>query len=170
MTIYITSGSMEFMESVKERYPNETMIAMHGTKNTVLVHETTGESFFSTPLKYEVIQSLGQLTEHGFFALNYIPIEEEAQPIFEYQFKLRAEGIENQRGLVATRLLKPTKSDTYVVLTQWEDAQTFNLWRNSSSYKYLLEDSEVTLHGEKRPYIFSSAPYVKTYKSKEKDE
>lgn len=170
MNIYLTSGSMEFMESARKRYPNEMMIAMHGVKNTVLMHETAGKSVFSTPQAYKVISSTGQLTEVGFFALNYIPIEEDARPIFEYQFKTRVERLENERGLIAIRLLQPTKSDTYVVLTQWEDAHTFNIWRNSASYKYLLEDSEATVGAEKRLHIFSSAPYVRTYKSKEEDD
>lgn len=170
MKIYITSGSMEFMVSTRKRYPNEMMIAMQGSKNTVLLHETEGKTKFSTPRAYEVLASTGQLTEQGFFAINYIPINEDAQPIFEYQFKLRADSIENEPSIVALRFLKAEKSDTYAVLTQWTDAHAFNLWKISPSYKYLLEDTDVAIGTESRPYIFSSAPYVKTYKSINEDE
>lgn len=169
MKIYLTSGSMEFMESVRARYPKEMMVTMHGAQNSVLLHESEKKSVFATPRQYEVLESIGHLTEQGFFALNYIPINEDGQPIFEHQFKLRADSIEQEQGLVALRFLKQAKEDTYVVLTQWVDSHSFNLWRNSSAYHFLLEDSEVRAGVEKRPYMFTSAPYFRTYKSKEED-
>ena len=46
MNIYLTSGTMDFMESLRKRYANETMIVMHGTGNSVLLHETEGKPFF----------------------------------------------------------------------------------------------------------------------------
>lgn len=170
MNIYLTSGSMDFMESVRNRFLKENMVVMHGIGNSILLHETAGKTLFATPQNFKVISSAGTLTEKGFFALNYIPITDEGRPIFEHQFHSKADSIEEARGFIAFRLLQPIKSDTYIILTQWDDTFSFNLWKNSTSYKSVLADSQSGLSSGNRHYMFSSAPYVATYQTKEEDE
>ena len=43
------------------------MILIHGEGNSVLIHETEGKTVFATPRKFEVLDSVNDLEEHGFF-------------------------------------------------------------------------------------------------------
>ena len=67
MNIYMTSGTPEFMESLKEKYAAERLIAMHGQGNSLLLHETEGKTVFQTPRRYEVIGSSGTLARKWLF-------------------------------------------------------------------------------------------------------
>ena len=88
MNIYITSGTPAFMEALRDKYPQEMIIAMHGA-DSLLVHETTGKTVFQTPRRYEVLASSGALDENGYFVLNHLPVTDEGRPIFEHHFKKR---------------------------------------------------------------------------------
>jgi len=46
MNLYMTSGTPEFMQSIKKKYPNEELFLLHGTGNSVLIHETSSKPFF----------------------------------------------------------------------------------------------------------------------------
>ena len=170
MNIYLTSGTMDFMGTVRKRFANETMIVMHGASNSVLLHETEGKTVFQTPQRYEVISSAGTLPENGFFAFNNIPITDEGRPIFEHRFKDSIQDISGEPGFVAYRLLRPLNSETYIVLTQWTSKVFLNLWLESPTYKKLHESIEHEVGLDKMQHIFLSAPYVTTYKTKVEEE
>lgn len=165
MNIFTTSGTMDFMESLRDNYASEKMIAMHAKGTSLLLHETTGRSVFQTPLRYEVIGSSGNLEEEGFFAFNHVSVTDEGRPIYEHLLLNRADKIEGEQGLIAYRLLRPIRSNTYVVLTQWSNEHFFNHWKKSSNYTHVLGVNEKGAGLEKKPQMFSSAPYVKTYKT-----
>jgi heme oxygenase (mycobilin-producing) len=170
MNIFLTSGTMSFMESVRKRFANEQMIVMHGGGNSVLLHETEGKTVFQTPRRYEVISSSGLLIEDGFFAFNNIPITDEGRPIFEHRFQSRIQAIAGEPGFVAYRLLRPLNSETYIILTQWTSKVFLNLWLDSPAYKKMHETIEHETGLDKMQHIFLSAPYVTTYKTKAEKE
>lgn len=167
MNIFLTSGTVEFMEALHQQFENEQMLIMYGDENALLLHETTGKTRFQAPLRYEIIASFGSFQMEGFFAFHYIPTTDEGKPIFEHQFQSRADLISMEAGFIAMRFLRPIHSNTYVVLTQWADEDAFKLWKNSSLYAYLADDSSVGR--ERKPHIFDSASYVTVYQS-EKEE
>lgn len=171
MNIYITSGTGEFMEQVKNKYPDEHMILMHGEGNSVLIHETEGKSVFATPRKFEVLDSVNKLEERGFFVFNNIPVTDEGKPVFEHRFLNRARAIENEPGFVAFRLLRPLNGDTYIVLTQWNGPHSFEAWKSSKAYNTAHAQREEPT-GVRQQNIFSAASYVTTYTvvPKEDDE
>lgn len=169
MHIYITSGTMDFMDSLRKNYKNEQMIAMHGKGNSLLIHETTEPSLFQTPMKYDVIGSAGHFEEEGFFALNNVSVTDEGRPIFEHWLLSHIDPIEKESGFLAYRLLRPLGSNTYIILTQWSKKIFFDLWQESLSYQQLLSTNETGTGLERKPHMFSSAPYVTTYKAKKDD-
>ncbi|TFD97654.1 antibiotic biosynthesis monooxygenase [Jeotgalibacillus sp. R-1-5s-1] len=134
MNMYMTFGTPEFLHKFTEEHPNETMIQLQGDDTTLLLHETEGSTVFSQPRKYEIFDQTGTLTNNGFFVFNNIPVSEEGRPVFEHRFKNRAGLIEEEPGFIAIRILRPLDSDTYVVLTQWEDEESFKNWQTSQSY------------------------------------
>lgn len=162
MNIYMTSGTPDFMESLKNKYVSEGLIAMHGDGNSLLLHETAGKTVFQTPRRYEIISSTGTLQENGYFVFNNIPVTDEGRPVFEHRFTERAGTIESELGFIAFRLLRPLDSDTYIVLTEWSEITYYTRWKNSTSF------GEAHAGVDNTPHIFSSAPYVTTYMTRSK--
>lgn len=167
--IYLTSGTPEFMETLHKKHVKENMVVMHGNGNSVLLHETEGKSVFATPRKFEVIDSVGELDQSGYFVLNNIPVTEEGRPVFEHRFLNRARAVEDEPGFIAFRLLRPIKEDTYIVLTQWHGPHSFEAWKSSQAFKGAHADREKS-NGIKQQTIFSAAPYVSTYSAKSPEE
>ncbi|WP_320940097.1 antibiotic biosynthesis monooxygenase [Lysinibacillus capsici] len=169
MYIYLTSGTGDFLEQVKNKYPNEHMILIHGEGNSVLIHETEGKTVFATPRKFEVLDSVNDLEEHGFFVFNNIPVTDEGRPVFEHRFLERSRAIENEPGFVAFRLLRPIKSDTYIVMTQWHGPHSFEAWKSSKAYEtaHARRDDST---GIRQQNIFSAASYVTTYSALPKED
>lgn len=166
MYIYLTSGTAEFMESMRKKYiPKEQIIVLHGSGNSVLVHETEEKTIFATPRKYEVIDSVNSLEQKGYFVFNNIPVSDEGRPIFENRFLNRSGSIENEPGFIAFRLLRPLDSDTYIVLTQWTGPNSFEAWKNSNAFKQAHSKPDTT-PGVKKQNIFNAASYISTYSGK----
>lgn len=157
MNLYMTSGTPEFMETIKKKHSNEELFLLHGVGNSVLIHETTGKSIFQAPRKYEVLESYGNLSGKGYFVLQHIPVSDEGRPIFEFQYTKLTSTVEKEPGFIALRVLKPLKTDTYIILTEWSGPSSFDVWEKSISLNFD--------HVADKQHIFTSAPYVSTYKS-----
>lgn len=170
MNIYLTSGSPEFMNSLKDKHVEDKMVLLHGEGNAVLLHETNGDTFFQTPRKYEVIDASGELSDQGYYVFNNIPVTDEGRPIFEHRFKNRARAIENEPGFIAIRILRPIGSDTYIILTEWTGPSSFSAWQTSQAYNKTHEKRGSEEGIDKLPNIFSSASYVTTYTTSKKNE
>ncbi|KOS71632.1 signal transduction protein TRAP [Lysinibacillus contaminans] len=171
MYIYLTSGTAEFMEQVKNKYPNEHMILIHGDGNSVLIHETESKSIFATPRKFEVLDSVNDLEDRGFFVFNNIPVTDEGRPVFEHRFLNRKGTIENEPGFIAFRLMRPLNSDTYIVLTQWNGQHSFEVWKSSNAFKTAhSERKESTDAGVRQQNIFSAASYISTFTVAKKED
>jgi heme-degrading monooxygenase HmoA len=54
---------------------------------------------------------------------------------FEKRFEGRARLVENMPGFVRLEILRPVKSDYYIVLTHWQDEGSFQAWTNSAEFK-----------------------------------
>lgn len=170
MNIYITSGTMDFMEVLRKRHKKETMVAMHSSGNSVLLHETKGKTVFQTPRRYEVVSSSGNITESGFFALNHLSVTDEGRPVFEHLFQDLTDTIADEPGLIAFRLLRPLDSDTYIIMTEWSKELFFDAWKKSPAYEHVHEESKSRVNINRTAHIFSSAPYVTTFVTKNEIE
>ena len=167
MFIYLTSGTAEFMESLRKKHvPKQQMFILHGSGTAVLLHETEGKTVFSTPRKYEVIDSVGTIEQSGYFVFNNIPVVDEGRPIFEKRFLSRSKTLEKEPGFIAYRLLRPIGLDSYIVLTQWTGPNSFEVWKNSQSFKEAHSKPDRTTPGVQQQNIFNAASYVTTYSGK----
>jgi heme oxygenase (mycobilin-producing) len=54
---------------------------------------------------------------------------------FERRFEGRARLVENMSGFIRLQILRPIKSDYYVVLTHWQDEESFRAWTDSAEFK-----------------------------------
>ncbi len=166
MKIFITFGTNNHLQNIKETYPNELMLIMTSEEDqALLLHESDKETVFKEGRVYEIIDQKGQLEKNSRFAvLNNIPVSDEGRPLFEYQFKNRAKSIENEPSYVAMRILRPIKSDTYIILTLWECEKDFLTWQkqNANFYDEAQKNwdltTEIDLHS-----FFSKPSYVTKY-------
>ncbi|MFS0688552.1 antibiotic biosynthesis monooxygenase [Sporosarcina sp. 179-K 8C2 HS] len=170
MYMYLTTGTRDFMEKLQKRHVNEKMILMHGGGQSLLLHETDGKSVFQSPRRYEVISSAGSLKEDGYFVYNNVPVTDEGRPVFEHRFSSRDDRIESQKGFIAYRLLRPLDSDTYIVMTEWEEAVDYDRWKHSQVFKSSPLSVDMKEFAGNTTHIFSSASYITTYTAKTDDE
>ncbi|MBE1554976.1 antibiotic biosynthesis monooxygenase family protein [Sporosarcina limicola] len=170
MNIFLTSGTPEFMEKMKEKHAEKNMFVMYGAGNSLLLHETEKKTVFQVPRRYEVIGSSGTLQKNGYFVFNNIPVSDEGRPVFEHRFQSRTNAIDDEPGFIAFRLLRPLDSDTYIVLTEWSDSSYFTSWKNSSAFKRSHAEDTTAVGANSIAHIFSGAAYVTTYQMKKKEE
>lgn len=163
MKIYITTGTYSFLKGMAKEHPHENMLLAENEDGALLLHETEGETLFKEPRKYEVFDSAGNFPDKGFVVMNNIPVTDEGRPIFEYHFKNRAKQIENQPGFIAIRVLRPLSSNTYVVLTVWENEDAFKTWKNSESFKGAHSHKGEKSPMEPQTKIFASSSYTTKY-------
>lgn len=169
MNIYLTSGTPTFMESLRKKYPQETMIVMHDGASSLLLHETASKTLFQTPRRYEVIASSGELADNGYFVWNHIPVTDEGRPIFEHRFKERAHTLDEELGFIAFRLLRPLGSDTYLVMTEWSTSTYYEMWKNASPDHDDYFTGHTVAGADNSPHIFTGAASVTTYITKTKE-
>jgi len=134
MNFYLTSGTPEYMERLIQKYPSQDMILLHGKGNSVVMHETEKKSVFATPRKFEVIDGRGKFEQHGFVAMQNIPVFDEARPVFENGVITGIKHLKEERLCIAYRVLRPVKEETYIIITQWTGPASFETWVQSSAF------------------------------------
>ncbi|MFC5541820.1 MAG: antibiotic biosynthesis monooxygenase [Bacilli bacterium] len=170
MNFYMTTGTPTFMEKLHKKYEHEKMLILYGANQTLLLHETAGKTVFQTPRKYEVVDGMNELQQAGYFTFYHIPVSDEGRPVFEKNIVQRLKGMKDQTGLTAMRLLRPKKSETYIILLQWKDKRSYDIWKKYDPIAQELENFSV---GVKKDNIFNAATYISTYsgaKQKEGEE
>jgi heme oxygenase (mycobilin-producing) len=163
MNIFITTGTYDYLKRIVEKYPNEKIITMVNEDGALLLHETSGETVFKEPRKYEVLDSTGQITKNGFVVMNHIPVTDEGRPLFEHQFKNRPRIVDSEPGFIANRVLRPISSNTYIILTVWDQEISFESWKNSESFPLPHEKAASEIGIDEQPQIFASQSYVRKY-------
>jgi heme oxygenase (mycobilin-producing) len=158
MNVYITMGTFEYLKGIELKHPSESMVMMVNEDSALLLHETSKTSVFKEPRKYEVVGSSGLIGKEGFAVMNNIPVAKESSPLFEHHFKDLPSLLKKEMGLIAIRVLRPLSSNTYIILTIWESALTYE-------DRKTLFDSELKKGYEKVNHsnIFTSAPYVSKF-------
>lgn len=142
MKIYITYGTVDYLTSLVRKHPEQVLRLMANNDTGILFHETNEKSFFSQPKAYEVVESSGELQNGAFAVCNHIPVSDEGQLLFEKQFSNRKHILENEPGFSSSRVLRPAKGDTYIILSFWDNEQYFNAWHESKNYDNVFENSK----------------------------
>lgn len=167
MNFYMTSGTFDFLKKIKDKYTKEIMLLMQNNEGAVLVHETAGKTVFGAPRSYEVLKSEGQLENSGFLILNHIPVADDDKPVFEYRFKADNSSLNSNPGFLALRVLRPKKSNTYILLTQWNNERSYQDWENTPAYQAFVQ---ATKSVPVQQQIFTGASYSSKYYIPSDDE
>lgn len=161
MKAFITSGTYDYLETIRKKNENENIIIMQNDEDLALLyHETINGTIFKEPRKYEIIDSAGSFENAGYVVMNHIPVTDEGRPLFEHRFKNRPKLLEKQPGFAAIRVLRPLSLNTYIVLTAWETGEAFSEWQKSSDFEKSHINPEVANPQAK---IFSGNSYVKKF-------
>ena len=71
---------------------------------------------------------------------NRIQVAKGHEKEFEERFQGRAGLVDKMPGFIRLEILKPIKSDYYVVLTYWESSDAFHAWSESPEFKEAHKD------------------------------
>jgi heme oxygenase (mycobilin-producing) len=151
MQVFITSGTTEFLQSIQKKHPEAQIVIMENATNALAYYEGNNGEIFTSPRAYEAVDHVGEVRGGGFVAMNHIPVTDEGRPIFEDRFKDRQGKVEEMPGFKALRILRPSTGNTYIVLTLWEDEQSFHEWTESQTFRLAHQSKDVTKK-EKPPY------------------
>ncbi len=160
--VFMTNGTIDYLQRLRSQYANERMLLVYDEDNGMLIHETEGTSVFHEPRPYEVLDAVGPLGG-SFVVCNNIPVTDEGRPLFEHRFQQRARLIEKEPGFVAIRVLRPLKSDTYVIMTMWENESAFRRWQQSKAYEKAHQKRGTEKAIDQQRSIFPRPSYVTTY-------
>lgn len=163
MNVFMTAGTFEYLIKLAIKYSQETMVPLVNENGALLLHETNGGTVFKEPRRYEVLDSVGIFPTKGLVVMNNIPVTDEGRPLFEHLFKNRAGKIENVPGFLAIRVLRPLASNTYVILTVWENEAAYQQWKTSDSFFEAHKSNGSKKGIDPQPKIFSSGSYVSKF-------
>jgi heme-degrading monooxygenase HmoA len=167
MKLYITYGTISYLQKLiaEHQLEQDHLLFLQSEVQNALVVETDRENVFKEGSTYEIIESIGDFQDAHFVVMNNIPISEAGRPLFEERFKQRTGLVETEPGFKAIRILRPLESNTYIVMTLWSDASSFQTWQLSDSYKKAHEKKGTS---EGLPHtLFTGKPYIKTYEIEE---
>ena len=159
MSVYLTSGTYDYLKGIQEEHGEDTVFLMQGEEKTLAYTEK--DNVFQEPFVYEVVDKVGSMQHSGFVIMNNIPVTDEGRPIFEDRFKNRAGAVEDSPGFQAVRILRPTEGNTYVVLTQWDSVDSFENWKNSQSFQKAHQNSGP--QSKEKPSFAAGPAYLTKY-------
>ncbi|UOQ46819.1 antibiotic biosynthesis monooxygenase [Gracilibacillus caseinilyticus] len=141
MNGYMTNGTYEFLEKIKESHSISPFILMHNQVKSIAYYEDTASSIFETSRNYQVLTQIGQLTESGYISMTHIPVTEEGRPIFEMEYNQIVQDLE---GVIAARVLRPFHGNQYILLIEWKDPEDFEKWKDQKPLPFKKQNSYVT--------------------------
>ncbi|KHE71914.1 antibiotic biosynthesis monooxygenase [Halobacillus sp. BBL2006] len=168
MKVSMTNGTLNYLTKLNQKHQDAHLLFMQDQDKTVAYYEGDQTSIFEEGRDYEVVDSVGDMQPKGFVVMNNIPVSDEGRPVFEDRFKQRAGNVENMEGFQAIRILRPLKGNTYVVLTQWRNAQDFEDWKNSKSFEQAHKNSGPKHH--KKPSFIDGDAYITKYRMVQPEE
>lgn len=169
MNLYITYGTVDYLAKLVKKHNDKNLRLMANNDTAVLFQETDDKSIFKEPKTYEIVDSAGEFVNGAYAVLNNIPVSYEGRPLFEKRFSDQARLIEKEPGFSAIRVLRPAKSDTYIILTLWKNERYFKAWQESKAYDKVHNKKDFNV-GFAQKSIFSRPSYVTTYSSVEVED
>lgn len=162
MELYKWTGDRDRGAEIAAHLPDRWMVFLVNGEEAAIIFEGEGGApeGFET---FEVLNAVGNINKGKYAVFNNIPVTEEGRSLFESRFENRAGMVEKEPGFAAIRVLRPANSDTYIILTLWEDEGSFSDWQQSQAYGQAHAKRGTSEGIDKRPNIFPRPSYVKTY-------
>lgn len=139
MRLHITTGTLGYMTSMKEKNPRLMMNARD--QEAMLYSEDDDASLFASGYDYEILYSHGSLSEENTIHIQYIPVSGSGNASILGHLSDLNQKLQNIKGLLAYRIGHSDDRDTFIVFTQWPSSSTISDFKNSDVYRdYLTTD------------------------------
>ncbi|MFD1031301.1 antibiotic biosynthesis monooxygenase family protein [Metaplanococcus flavidus] len=163
MQLHKWEGHRDDAMLIMANLPSDRLIYMTNDNEAVLLQESYGGTTLPVASAYEILNSVGDINNGYFAVFNNIPVSEEKKDLFESRFSNRAGLVEKEPGFAAIRVMRPLNSDTYVILTLWEDEKAFKNWQESEAYNNAHAKRGTEKGIDKQANVFPRPSFVKTY-------
>ena|SRR5690625_251350 len=159
MNGYMTNGTYDFLNKIKEKHNISPFLLMHNSAKAVAYYEDASASIFELSRNYELLNETGSLKEVGFMSMTHIPVTEEGRPIFEMDYKEKVDKLAGVNGVIGARILRPYRGNTYILLIEWNHLKEYQSWKNIDP-----------IFQEKQASYIASEPYSETFQVGEEEE
>jgi len=132
--VYLTTGTADFLQKITKKFKKENITLFFGPDHALLFHETNGKTVFQMPRKYKILESTGQVPVKGYALFHYIPVRDEDSPVFEHKLSKRPHRLDNYDECLGTRILRPMKNHTYLIITFWISKEAFKAWKDMEKF------------------------------------
>lgn len=166
MYMFMTTGTARFLKTVTDSHPKSDFNFMNSGASTLVLYESAKKKgIFVSGRSFEVLHTSGSIHKNGYVAMDFIPVMEDAMPVFEERTLSIMPKLTKQNGVTALRFLKQLKSNQYMVLTQWQSERYYFDWKNSLNYNQTNVLSLARL-----PAYFAERPFTNTYTMLKEDD
>lgn len=166
MRAFMTTGTAHFLKNVTDSHPTIHFYFMKSGVSTLVYYESEKKkSIFVSGRSYDILANYGFMNKTGFVVMDSVPVMEDGMAVFEERFNKQLPTIQHAKGILAARLLKQVKGNTYIIFTQWETERHYTDWQKSSAYEQLTFSKLARL-----PAYFAERPFTSTYYMLKEDD
>ncbi len=159
MKAFMTTGTTHFLKELTEKHPAYAFHFMKANSGTLVYYEAEEKkSLFVSGRSYDIKLTAGTIQKTGFVVMHHIPVSEEEIPVFEERMKKQLTALRQMTGVLAVRLLQEQRSNSFVILVQWEKEKYYHQWQKSDSAK----QTDFAKHA-KLPAYFMERPFTNQY-------
>lgn len=161
MHLHITTGTIDYLQSLHEKNPQTSMSA-RGTEAILYYEDEVEASIFSTNMTYEVTKASGSLDEELPLTMFYIPAAGDGQYSLKAHLSDLAAELSTINGMKSYRVGMNTRDENYIVLIKWANLDIYNDFKQTDVYeKYLTSDALKKFRNEES--LFGDYLSSKTY-------
>ncbi|ANZ33025.1 hypothetical protein [Staphylococcus carnosus] len=135
MKFYASYGTFGYLNQIRLNNPDHHLYLYSAKDTSLIFEETDMPSALKEPLTYEILSTVNELEEDGFFAVVFIPTAEN----HAYQLEKRLMGLtldfDKFPGFKCYRFLKPDKGTTYKIYFGFSERQAYEDFKESSIYQ-----------------------------------
>ncbi len=132
--LYTSYGTYGFLHQIKINNPTHQLFQFSASDTSVIFEETDGETVLKSPSIYEVIEEIGEFSEHHFYCAIFIPSTEDHAYQLEKKLISVDDNFRNFGGFKSYRLLRPAKGTTYKIYFGFADRHAYEDFKQSDAF------------------------------------
>lgn len=154
-----TSGTYQFLLQLTKKKPKFTFYFMRSGRSTIAYYEhKRKKSIFVSGKTYAILQSKGEIHPKGYVTMEHVPVTDDGIKLFEERVNNLFARLTDRTGVTAMRILKNSKQNEFVMMTQWKNKRYEQLWRDSPFY----EEENIQQFARLSAY-FAERPFTNEY-------
>ncbi|AYU55560.1 signal transduction protein TRAP [Staphylococcus debuckii] len=135
MKFYASYGTFGYLNQIRLNHPDHHLYLYSAKDTSLIFEETDMPSALKEPLTYEILSSVNDLEEDGFFAVIFIPTAENHAYQLEKRLQSLSLNFDKFPGFKCYRFLKPDKGTTYKIYFGFSERLAYEDFKESSVYQ-----------------------------------